>query len=68
MRFTKRAKRVDLDLIFDQFDAITQQALQCEQDLADEAAALEEQLVEVEKKQSRLKRLLNTLNNTVEQE
>ena len=68
MRFTKMAKRVDLDLILDQFDAITQQALQCEQDLADEAAALEEQLVEVEKKQSRLKRLLNTLNNTVEQE
>lgn len=68
MRFTKMAKRVDLDLISDQFDAITQQALQCEQDLADEAAALEQQLVAVEKKQSRLKRLLNTLNNTVEQE
>lgn len=62
------AKRVDLDLILDQFDAITQQALQYDQDLADEAAALEQQLVEVEKKQSRLKRLLNTLNNTMEQE
>lgn len=68
MRFTKMAKRVDLDLILDQFDAITQQALQYEQDLADEAEALEQQLVEVGKKQSRLKRLLNTLNNTVEQE
>lgn len=68
MRFTKMAQRVDLDKILDQFDAITQQALQYEQDLADEAEALEEQLVEVEKKQSRLKRLLNTLNNTVEQE